>query len=161
MHVTICIVYVLKLEKDKYYVGKTKNISKRLREHMAGYRCSSWTRKFRPIALEETYHRADSLDEDKITLKYMMSHGIDNVRGGPYVSTVLPPETKVHITQRIRMASDVCVKCGSDTHFVSECPIRKCDEELPRCGKCSSQYHFTEDCAELVSNTSCPKSKKK
>lgn len=139
-------------------------MNKRFREHMVGYRSSSWTRRYRPIGIEETYQRADSLDEDKITLKYMMSHGIDNVRGGPYVSMVLSPETKHHITQRIRMASDVCVRCGADTHFVSECPVRITDAHGAHgvsCGRCSSKFHFTEDCAEPVSNISNQKSIKK
>ena len=142
----MCEIYVLRLEEDKYYVGKTNNVSKRIREHMTGYKSSSWTRKYKPIKLEEVYHDADSLDEDKITVQYMMNHGVENVRGGPYVSINLPAETKRHILQRIRMASNLCVRCGSDSHFVMECVQAT---NLNRCGVCSSEHHFTEDCAEL------------
>lgn len=146
----MCEIYVLRLEEEKFYVGKTNNVSKRFREHMTGYKSSSWTRKYKPIKIEEIYHDADSLDEDKITVQYMMNHGIQNVRGGPYVSIKLPEETRKHILQRIRMASNLCVRCGSDSHFVMECeqasPIQT---STPRCGVCSSEHHFTEDCAEL------------
>jgi len=139
-------VYVLKLESGKFYVGKTGNVQRRFKEHMTGYKSSSWTRKYKPIRVEEVYHDADSLDEDKITVKYMMDHGVDNVRGGPYVSIKLPEETKKHIVQRIRMASDLCARCGSDSHFVMECPSSLSSSS--RCGRCSSEHHFTEDCAE-------------
>lgn len=142
-------VYVLKLESGKFYVGKTGNVQRRFKEHMTGYKSSSWTRKYKPIRVEEVYHDADSLDEDKITVKYMMDHGVDNVRGGPYVSIKLPEETKKHIVQRIRMASNLCARCGSDSHFVMECPLSSPpNPSSSRCGRCSSEHHFTEDCAE-------------
>ena len=146
----MCEVYVLKLERGKFYVGKTSDVQKRFREHLTGYKASSWTRKYKPIGIEEVHHDADPLDEDKITVQYMMSHGVENVRGGPYVSIKLPEETKKHILQRIRMASDLCVRCGSDSHFVMECGknIEKIHSLHPRCGRCSSEHHFTEDCAE-------------
>lgn len=145
-----CEVYVLKLESGKFYVGKTYNVQRRFREHLTGYKSSSWTRKYKPVRIEEVYHDADSLDEDKITVKYMMNHGVENVRGGPYVSIKLPDDTKKHILQRIRMASDLCVRCGSDSHFVTECGARSSsiNIEQPRCRRCSSVHHFTEDCAE-------------
>lgn len=151
----MCEIYVLKLEEGKFYVGKTNNVGKRYREHLAGYKSSSWTRKYKPVKIEEVYEDADSLDEDKITVKYMMIHGIDNVRGGPYVSIKLPEETQRHIVQRIRMASNRCVRCGSDSHFVMECGLKVHEaikinhEGQNRCGVCSSEHHFTEDCAEV------------
>lgn len=147
----MCKIYVLRLEDEKYYVGKTNNVSKRFREHMTGYKSSSWTKKYKPIKIEEIYHDADPLDEDKITVQYMMNHGIENVRGGPYVSIKLPEETRTHIVQRIRMASNLCVRCGSDSHFVMECGEKNPSNifnNKPRCGVCSSEHHFTEDCAE-------------
>ncbi|CAM9106865.1 unnamed protein product [Sphacelaria rigidula] len=144
----MCEVYVLRLEGGKFYVGKTNNVSKRYREHLAGYKSSSWTRKYKPISIEEVYSDADSLDEDKITVKYMMAHGIENVRGGPYVSIKLPDETLRDIVQRIRMASNRCVRCGSDAHFVMDCGLVKETNNKIRCQNCSSEHHFTEDCAE-------------
>ena len=146
----MCKVYVLRLERGKFYVGKTVDVQKRFREHLAGYKASSWTRKYKPIGIEEVHHDADPLDEDKITVKYMMNHGVENVRGGPYVSIKLPEETKKHILQRIRMASDLCVRCGSNSHFVMECDKKVEKIDAHRCGRCSSEHHFTEDCAEKL-----------
>ena len=136
-------VYVLELEGGKFYVGKTNNVQKRFREHLTGYKSSYWTRKHKPISIREVYTDCDSLDEDKITVKYMMTHGIDKVRGGPFVTMKLPQETKDHIQQRIRMAQNLCIKCGSDSHFVMECNYKF---DNPHCESCLSEHHFTEDC---------------
>lgn len=150
----MCQIYVLKLESGKFYVGKTSNVQKRFREHLTGYKSSSWTRKYKPIDIEKVYHDADLLDEDKITVQYMMDHGVENVRGGPYVCIKLPVETKKHILQRIRMASDLCVRCGSDSHFVMDCgktkDVESDESDALRCGRCFSEHHFTEDCAEKI-----------
>lgn len=142
----MCEVYILKLEGGKFYVGKTSNVLKRFRQHLSGRSCS-WTRKYRPICVEKVYSDADPLDEDKVTVQCMMDHGVENVRGGPYVSMKLPVETKQHILQRIRMASDLCVRCGSDSHFVTECVQKNMKVE---CARCLSGYHFTEDCVEVL-----------
>lgn len=148
----MCEIYVLRLASGKFYVGKTNNVGKRYREHLTGYKSSSWTRKFKPLGVDKVYHDAHPLDEDKITVEYMMEHGIDNVRGGPYVSIKLSEEIKGHILQRIRMASDLCVRCGSSAHFVTECDNQKSVavyplvDDSPRCECCSSEHHFTEDC---------------
>lgn len=148
-------VYVLELEKGKYYVGKTKDIQKRYSEHVSGYNSSAWTRRHKPIRIIEIFENAHCLDEDKITVEYMMKYGIDNVRGGPYVSTTLPCEMKDHITRRIRMASDACVYCGSHEHFCTKCPIAPdfSEKSSPisdsECKMCRSRTHFTEDCEFL------------
>lgn len=139
-------VYVLELSDNKFYVGKTNDVDRRFQEHMNGYNVgSAWTRKYKPISIKERINDCDCLDEDKITVKYMMKYGISNVRGGPYVSVTLSPEIIDHITMRIRMASDLCSNCGSSEHFISECKKNKISIE-GSCMKCLSITHFTEDC---------------
>ena len=145
------IVYALKLEKNKYYIGKTNDIKKRYDEHCSGKNSSVWTRKYKPIKIIETINNAHCLEEDKMTVCYMMKYGIENVRGGPFVSITLPSETIEHITRRIRMASDVCVKCGSPDHFCAFCPRSNNLKvsvfiDTTGCRTCMSRTHFTEDC---------------
>lgn len=138
------VVYVLELEKHKFYVGKTNDVERRLFDHVQGStRSAHWTRKYKPVRVVETYEGCDGLDEDKITLMYMISHGIDNVRGGPYVSARLSAETRSHIIHRIRMACDLCGTCGSPDHFMNTCARAPSDT---KCGLCASVHHFTEDC---------------
>jgi len=148
-------VYALELENGKFYIGKTKDLEKRFSEHLRGYNSSSWTRRHKPIKIISTIKNANGLDEDKLTVEYMMKYGIENVRGGPYVSTTLSNQIKEHITRRIRMASDMCVYCGSVSHFCTKCPLATTFEDKDvhvsdtECRMCRSRTHFTEDCEFL------------
>lgn len=77
-----CInIYVLKLKNNKYYVGKTKSLINRMEDHLSGDG-SAWTRKYKPISVEEFKKDCDDFDEDKYTKIYMGKYGIENVRGG-------------------------------------------------------------------------------
>jgi hypothetical protein len=153
------VVYVLRLEEGKYYVGKTTDLEKRFREHKTGYRSSAWTKKYKPIEIHKTYPNCDGFDEDKITVMYMTEHGISNVRGGPYVTIKLPTEIINHITLRIRMATNLCLKCGSKDHFCTRCsqgvhaifPDSNNEFGPPICANCGVNTHFTEDCEFAVS----------
>ena len=136
-------VYVLELEYGKYYVGKTTDVARRFQQHLSGS-SSSWTRMFRPIRIINVIHDCDGLDEDRITVKYMIKHGIHNVRGGPYISRKLSFEEVTHIHRRIRMAMDLCLICGSNGHFANKCNHQYTLEE--NCFICLSKTHFTEDC---------------
>ena len=63
-------IYVLKLDRNEYYVGKTSNHDFRLETHfdVGG---SAWTVKYKPIKLIELFVGCDNFDEDKYALKYM------------------------------------------------------------------------------------------
>lgn len=137
-------VYVLELEKKKFYVGKTNDVERRFADHVQGrVRSAHWTRKYKPVKVVETHDGCDGLDEDKMTVMYMIKHGIDNVRGGPYVSVKLSDATRNHIIHRIRMACDLCGTCGSPDHFMNTCAKAP---KGAKCGLCASAHHFTEDC---------------
>jgi predicted GIY-YIG superfamily endonuclease len=42
-------IYILKLEENKWYVGKTyRKVKERFQEHLDG-KGSSWTKKYKPI----------------------------------------------------------------------------------------------------------------
>lgn len=139
-----CSIYILKLKGSKYYVGKTSNIEKRVRQHARGAG-SSWTRKYPFEKLLRVFHNCDSFDEDKYTLKLMSIFGLENVRGGSYVSVVLPDEEISSITRRIRMATDKCLKCGSSDHFAYRCTRRNKKVECEIC----FESHNTENCPHL------------
>lgn len=139
------IVYVLGLEENKYYVGKTTDVERRFSSHVNG--AAQWTRKYKPLRVIETFENADGLQEDKVTLMYMIKYGIDHVRGGPYVSCKLSESTRQHICHRIRMATDLCGVCGSPDHFMKDCTAAKTRAQKSiKCRACNSPHHFTEDC---------------
>ena len=113
-------IYVLKLEQNKYYIGKTKDLFTRFDSHKKGT-ASNWTKKYKPIFVERVIERASVFDEDKYTKEYMNKYGIDNVRGGAYVMDILPEDQINLLMREITMANDMCLHCGSGDHFVSNC----------------------------------------
>jgi hypothetical protein len=115
-------IYILKLEDGKYYIGKSANVERRFFDHMAGTG-SSWTRKHRAIEIEKVIPNTSPFDEDKYTKEYMAAYGIDNVRGGSYVTIDLSDEQKGFLTREIWGAQDLCARCGQSGHFIRQCPI--------------------------------------
>ena len=113
-------IYVLQLEKNKYYVGKTNNPAFRLENHFNSSG-SAWTKKYKPIKLLEIISNCDDYDEDKYTKKYMAKYGIENVRGGSYVQTGLSEFHTEALKMEIWAANDLCTQCGRQGHFVKDC----------------------------------------
>lgn len=81
-------VYVLKLQKDKWYVGiTTKTPDQELANHKAG-KAGEWTRKYKPVSLQFKRDMGELPPEraemvlDRAMRKYVKEHGADNVRGG-------------------------------------------------------------------------------
>jgi hypothetical protein len=115
-------IYALKLENGKYYVGRSYNVPKRLNQHYDG-EGSVWTKKHKPIKLNEVFLNKTKFDEDKYTLMYMSIYGIENVRGGSFCSIELGGADKYIIKRMICTATDKCVKCEQYGHFFTECPL--------------------------------------
>lgn len=113
-------VYVLKLQHGKYYVGRTTNPSFRIQDHVSGSG-SQWTRIHKPVDVIELVPGCDEYDEDKYTKMYMAKYGIDNVRGGSFVSVDLDDSTVSTIRQMLDGASGCCFKCGKKGHFAADC----------------------------------------
>ena len=113
-------IYILKLEQCKYYVGKTNNIQRRYMEHLQGIG-ASWTAKYKPLRLEKLLPSNNPFDEDKYTKLYMTIYGINNVRGGTYVTDYLHNEQILLLKKEIWSAIDACVRCGRKGHFYETC----------------------------------------
>lgn len=114
------IIYVLKLQCDKYYVGKTNNPDLRFSQHLNGNGCQ-WTRVYRPEFIIDTVLQTLDFTELAITLRYMKQYGVDNVRGSDYCSFYLSSREKEEIQKHIRGDSNLCYSCGSETHFTADC----------------------------------------
>lgn len=118
-------IYILQLEKGKYYVGKTTNPNFRLNNHFNNDG-SEWTKKYKPIRLIELKPNCDNYDEDKITRQYMDKYGIHNVRGGSFVSLKLDNETINFLEKMSNGTNDKCFNCGKKGHFVKDCIESQC-----------------------------------
>ena len=93
-------IYILKLENNKYYVGKSNDLETRMISHKNGT-ASMLTKKYKPISVEQIIPNACSYDENKYTIEYMDKYGIDNVRGGLYVTEALDNTQRNDIKKQI------------------------------------------------------------
>lgn len=113
-------IYVLQLEQNKYYVGKSTNPQFRLEQHFNA-NGSAWTTRYKPQSVIELIPDCDDFDEDKLTLKYMAKYGISNVRGGSFCELELSENDKITIQKMLKGSQDLCFVCGGDDHFAREC----------------------------------------
>lgn len=115
----VLYIYVLRLENNKYYVGKTTKQEFRVDQHFNGDG-STWTKKYKPIKIIEMTE-GDEWDEDKYVKIYMKKYGIYNVRGGSYASAWLDPSVIALLQKEIDGASDNCFRCGRSSHWIKDC----------------------------------------
>ena len=136
-------LYVLQLENGKYYVGKTKNVAERYKQHLAGTG-STWTRTFKPVKMLETRSLKNEHDETNLTKDLMKKYGVDNVRGGAYTTVSLDSATKSVLERELRSSTDACFKCGEKGHFASKCSANaeseSEQEDVWECSHCPKQF---------------------
>ena len=137
-------LYVLQLEDDKWYVGKTDDINKRFEQHKSG-KGSAWTKEYKPIKIADTRTITSVHDETNVTKDLMKKYGIDNVRGGAYCQVDLPEQQINSIRHELNSGSDKCYNCGIKGHFANRCPNKQeeteSDEELWGCGICEREFN--------------------
>ena len=115
------VIYVLRLEHEKYYIGKTDNLDNRVKDHQDGKGCA-WTRLHPPVSgdpVVDVVHD-EGFMELSTTLYYMKQYGIDNVRGADYVLPELIREQRKEIEKHVHAESGNCFRCGGP-HFIAEC----------------------------------------
>lgn len=100
-------VYVLELEHDCYFVGRTilreftlDDIVQKTIHPMS----RDWLVAHRPLKVLVVYPNSTSFDEDKYVKMFMKYYGVENVRGGSYSSILLDPNAKKFIENEIRYA---------------------------------------------------------
>lgn len=114
-------VYVLQ-QKDKFYIGKTKDPVSRIEKHFDTnkYACH-WTTLHHPTNLVELKFNVDKHCEMNTTLDYMAKYGIDKVRGGPFCRQHLSQKEKSMIIRLLNDMDDRCMKCCQKGHMANKC----------------------------------------
>jgi predicted GIY-YIG superfamily endonuclease len=152
-------IYILKLEKGKYYIGKSNKLKKRIADHFDSYG-SGWTKKYKPVKVIETINNCDKFDEDKYTLKYMEKYGVNNVRGGSFCEIKLDNDNSNTINKMLDGANDKCYNCGKKGHFATQCGYdsddytNSSDEDIWCCSYCDKEF-TTEKGALFHENVHC------
>lgn len=130
-------VYVLQLEDNCVYVGKTsRDVQKRLAEHMRADGCNvrfagaAFTKLHKPTGkllprLGNLEGKGDGPERDE-TLRQMYKRGFQRVRGWKYVRPgPLSKADEADIESNIRELFDLCRRCGKQGHFTMRCSETK------------------------------------
>ena len=97
-------IYVLKLERGKYYVGMTRKNIDRVLTHIDG-RGAAWTKKYPPSGAKPILSFQEGLresDEDRITLEIMKKYGVKNVRGGSWCKVRMTKREIADLEKQVR-----------------------------------------------------------
>jgi hypothetical protein len=139
-------IYVLKLVRNKYYVGRTEHLDFRLDKHFNALG-SAWTKLHKPISVFNIV-KGDMFDEDKYTIECMSMFGINNVRGGTFCTIKLDTTTIKMLTKMIRGATDKCFYCGKSGHFIKDCYLLKYTRKIAKriCTRCGRNTHTKDQC---------------
>ena len=159
-------IYVLQLQQNKYYVGKTNNPPVRLDAHFdAGG--SAFTKRYKPLQIHALIPDCSDHDEQRVTQEYMGKHGIQQVRGGPWTRILLSDEEEEFIQKLLDSSADKCYTCGSKGHFANQCPSRKSQKkpqhkpkknkyDMWECQFCGKEFDSKKGC-NFHENVHCSK----
>ena len=112
---------------------------------------SEWTKIYKPLRVIEVKPNCDVYDEDKITIQYMDKYGINNVRGGSFVSVKLDKSTIDTLKKMSNGTNNQCFICGKAEHFAKECQENECwetdsNEEVWVCEYCGKEFIEENKC---------------
>jgi hypothetical protein len=120
-------VYVLKTVNNegppRFYVGKSENIEKRIKDHQSGAGVSylaGCNLKRMPLLTEGSCGDLESWERNE-TLHRMYRFGINNVRGWMFTSKELSKDDCKAAFSQICEKYDLCRRCGRNSHFQGDC----------------------------------------
>jgi hypothetical protein len=109
-------VHVLRLQEGRFYVGEIDDVIIAFQD-----RVPEWTALYKPIYLERILVVNTLKELNHIVVQYMAIHGIDMVRGGSYLSPILPDTIRYSLEKEIRIMKNLCALCGGPDHHEVRC----------------------------------------
>ena len=127
-------IYILKLENNKYYIGKTNNVGEMYKNHSKGI-VRIWTKQNKPISIIRTINNTSPFDEDKYVKEYMTYYGIENVRGGSYNQIKLSEENIRFLEKKLNIKYDYkyrynIISIYNYINYFKECSIEILNKEI-------------------------------
>jgi predicted GIY-YIG superfamily endonuclease len=98
-------IYVLKLVEERYYVGRTGNILRRIKEHFT-VGGALYTKKYKPLKVIEVEEETSRDDETKMTFKYVEKYGWEKVRGSYWCSIEIKKFQNIESYQKMKSQRD-------------------------------------------------------
>ena len=119
-------VYVIKLNSNKYYVGKSNNIKNRIDQHKSFNKCAEFVKINGGVKSQiptlTPYEENHNDWEKRETIVRMLKHGYNNVRGWEYTNCTDLTIFDYHaIRKEIIGSTDRCRKCGGIGHMANKC----------------------------------------
>lgn len=114
-------IYVLLLDNNKYYIGKTNNVVAMLSKLLND---DDLTYGDKIIDLVRVNILTDINEEDLTVLEYMRKYGIENVRGGSYTNQILSDDEVTTIKNKIAIKYNLCFDCLQAGHSSNKCVFK-------------------------------------
>ena len=116
---TVEYIYVLKLTSDKYYIGRSNSIYKRLLDHINN-KGAAWTKKYKFKSILSIEKMINNKHENNKTKELINIYGIQNVRGGCYCTI---KSITMDDFNKLEQSSieNKCYNCGTIGHYINKC----------------------------------------
>jgi hypothetical protein len=114
-------VYVLLVQNNEFYVGKSTDIEARIEQHINGEGCSFIQEVVKRVYTQTPCMRDWESWERAETLHWMHLHGISKVRGWMFTTPKLTTNQKKDAFRQICEKYDYCRTCGQPGHFMTDC----------------------------------------
>ena len=147
-------IYVLKCQKDKYFIGKTYNVQIDYNEHLDGTFCD-FTKEYKPCDIETIFEVIPEISLELVISKYINKYDKKNIC---FIETDLKQVKKL-----LKENNSSCV-CLSSEHFLDKCSknlkddfwskmfnkmvkkmVKNCNDSNICC-RCGRFGHFMDQC---------------